>query len=131
MRLDEHGNKTLRNVTGELVDSGLSVSGYEIHAGATRSETESTALFNLRNVEDGEDRFDDGALSVDGQVMGTYLHGLFDQSEMLAHWLGWAGMNQIEAFDYFAFRNNQIDRLADAVEAELPLDTLLQLLSKD
>ena len=126
-----HGNKTLRNVTGELVDSGLSVSGYEIHAGATRSETESTALFNLRNVEDGEDRFDDGALSVDGQVMGTYLHGLFDQSEMLAHWLGWAGMNQIEDFDYFAFRNNQIDRLADAVEAELPLDTLLQLLSKD
>ena len=126
-----HGNKTLRNVTGELRESGLSVSGYEIHAGSTRGEVDSAALFALRNVENSEDRFDDGALSIDNQVMGTYLHGLFDGPEMLAHWMQWAGMSQVDEFDYHAFRNSQIDRLADAVETELSMKTLLKLLSED
>ena len=122
-------NKTLRNVRGRLVDTDLPVSGYEIHAGFTVGEPSS--LFELHNVEDHDDRFDDGALSVDNQVMGTYLHGLFDESAMLAHWLQWAGMSSVEAFDYFAFRDNQIERLANVVEAELPLASLLKLLSSE
>ena len=122
-------NKTLRNVRGRLVDADLPVSGYEIHAGSTVGEPSS--LFELHNVEDHDDRFDDGALSVDNQVMGTYLHGLFDESAMLAHWLQWAGMSSVEAFDYFAFRDNQIERLANVVEAELPLASLLKLLSSE
>jgi len=125
-----HGNKTLRNVTGELVASGLSVRGYEIHAGSTRGVEEFSSIFALHNIEDSEDHFDDGALSQDNQVMGTYLHGLFDESEMLRHWLQWAGMEQFENFDYANFRNAQIDRLADVVEAEISLDALLKLLSQ-
>ena len=125
-----HGGKTLRNVTGELVAEGLRVSGYEIHAGLTEGD-QRDSLFALHNVEDAEDRFDDGALSEDGQVMGTYLHGLFDETAMLEHWLHWAGLPNVEVFDYHAFRDAQIDRLADAVEAEMPLDRLLKLLSAE
>lgn len=126
-----HGNKTLRNVRGELIAAGLPVSGYEIHAGATAGEAAASPLFALSNVEDGNDRFDDGALSADNQVMGTYLHGLFDEPGMLEHWLEWAGMQDVEAFDYIAFRDSQIERLADAVEAEISLAALLKLLSRE
>ena len=123
-----HGNKTLRNVTGELVTEGIRVSGYEIHAGLTEGDN-GDALFALHNVEDAEDRFDDGSHSEDNQVKGTYLHGLFDETTMLKHWLHWAGLPDVEAFDYHAFRDAQIDRLADVVEAEMSLDQLLKLLS--
>ena len=112
----------------ELLTEGLRVSGYEIHAGLTEGGG-GDSLFALHNVEDGEDCFDDGALSEDNQVMGTDLHGLFDETAMLRHWLHWAGLPHVEAFDYHVFRDAQIDRIADVVEAEMPLDDLLQLLS--
>jgi adenosylcobyric acid synthase len=122
-------SKTLRNVSGRLVAADLPVSGYEIHAGSTKGE--SSSLFALHNVENHDDRFDDGALSIDNQVMGTYLHGLFDESAMLEHWLQWAGMSTIEPFNYIAFRDNQIERLADVVEAEMSLTSILKLLSSE
>ncbi len=125
-----HGNKTLRNVAGELMATGQPISGYEIHAGTTQGEVGEN-LFSLHNVEDHDDRFDDGALSEDNQVMGTYLHGLFDQSTMLEHWLQWAGMSRVDAFDYIEFRDRQIDRLADLVEAEWPLADILASLSSE
>ena len=123
-----HGNKTLRNVSGELIGTGLRVSGYEIHAGLTGGDHDQ-ALFALHNIEDREDRFDDGVLSEDNQVMGTYLHGLFDETTMLQHWLRWAGLSDVDVFDYQAFRDQQIDRIADVVEAEMPLSRWLKLLS--
>jgi adenosylcobyric acid synthase len=121
-------NKTLRNVSGTLLAEGLPVTGYEIHAGATVGDETGAALFELRCNEDGA-RFDDGVLNADNNVLGTYLHGLFDTPEMLAHWLQWAGLGAVDAFDYPEFREAQIERLADAVEACMPLDQLRDLLS--
>ena len=83
----------------------------------------------MHNIEDREDRFDDGVLSEDNQVMGTYLHGLFDETTMLQHWLRWAGLSDVDVFDYQAFRDQQIDRIADVVEVEMPLSRWLKLLS--
>ncbi|MEM7563063.1 MAG: cobyric acid synthase [Pseudomonadota bacterium] len=124
-----HGNKTLRNVSGVMAETGLSVSGYEIHAGDTSGDDVAGDLFQLKNIEDDKDCFDDGAISADNQVMGTYLHGLFDESDMLQHWLKWAGMPEVKAFDYDAFRDAQIDRLADSVEAEMPVAKMIELMS--
>ena len=71
----------------------------------------------------------DGVINQDGNVMGTYLHGLFDQPDMLAHWLRWGGLGQVDAFDYPQFREAQIERLADAVEPCLSVEQLRELLS--
>ena len=123
-------NKTLRNVSGELSAAGLPVSGYEIHAGTTRGEEATGPLFALQCNEDGT-RFDDGVINADGNVLGTYLHGLFDTPEMLAHWLQWSGLGALQPFDYPEFREAQIERLADEVERCLPLERLLSLLSME
>jgi adenosylcobyric acid synthase len=65
------GKRTVRN-RGELLGpwAGQEVEGYEIHLG--RTERQGDAHF-LR-FESGEC---DGAVSADGRVFGTYLHGLF------------------------------------------------------
>ncbi|MFN6962048.1 MAG: cobyric acid synthase CobQ, partial [Rhodocyclaceae bacterium] len=68
-------------------------------------------------------RFDDGrvdgALSADGQILGTYCHGLFDHPEALAALLAWAGAQDIIPVDPAARREADLERLADAVEAAL------------
>ena len=63
--------------------------------------------------------------------MGSYIHGLLDEETTLEYVLRWAGLAQFESFDYLAFRDQQIERLADAVEAAIPLEKLLDLLQLD
>ena len=122
------GDKTLRNVTGKLLSSNIPVKGYEIHAGITSGPATERPLFKLKSVEDGALIFD-GVTSDDNQVIGTYVHGVFDQPDLLDYFLRWSGIGTTDDFDYPAFRETQIDKLADVVESEIPLTTLLNLLS--
>lgn len=124
-------NKTLRNVQGRMNDGGLKVSGYEIHAGITSGAELGSPVFSLTCKEEVSDRFEDGVVNADNNVLGTYLHGLFDQPDMLRYWLEWAGIDKFQGFDYAQFRNDQIERLADEVEQCLPLTKIMELLSAD
>jgi adenosylcobyric acid synthase len=66
----------------------------------------------------------DGAVSDDGQIAATYLHGLFDTPEACAALLEWAGVGEAEALDYPALREASLDRLADALAESLDLDAV-------
>ncbi len=105
--------KQLRNVHGRLSLGELDVSGYEIHAGV--SVGPALAMPAVR-LDDGRS---DGALSADGQVMATYLHGLFEAPAACAALLAWAGLREARQVDYHARRERDIERLADLVEAHL------------
>ena len=61
---------------------------------------------------------------MDGAVAGTYLHGLFDGTEARSALLRWAGLLEVEEFDYFARQERDIDRLADCVEARLDFSSV-------
>ncbi len=125
--------KTLRNVKGTSVKTGAQICGYEIHAGESVGPALKRPLFSLSlQNQDGsfsENKFSDGAISTDGKIMGTYVHGVFDQKAMLAEILGWAGLDNLAEFDYDGYREDEIDRLADVVEKEISIDTLKNLLS--
>jgi len=106
--------KQLRNVAGHLLFAGEpAMTGYEIHLGVTRGEGLARPVLRL---DDG--RFD-GAVSADGQVLGTYCHGVFDHPAALTALLGWAGMTESAPVDFAARREADLDRLADSVEAAL------------
>ncbi|MBU0921522.1 MAG: cobyric acid synthase [Pseudomonadota bacterium] len=106
-------DKQLRNVTGRLLPGGVPVSGYEIHAGVSSGPALEQPAVQL---DDGRC---DGAISADKQVLGTYLHGLFEGPEACAALLRWAGLGAVETVDYHALRERDIERLADLVETHL------------
>ncbi len=114
--------KQLANVAGTLTLGGERVTGYEIHAGVTRGPALDRPAVTL---EDGRR---DGAVSADGQVLGSYLHGLFEAPGACAALLAWAGLAAPRAPDYRQLREAGIERLADAVEAHLDTAFLLRLL---
>ena len=113
--------KQLRNVRGRLVLEDAEVSGYEIHAGVTSGDALSHAAVRL---DDGRS---DGALSADGQILGTYLHGLFETPAACSALLRWAGLPDVQEVDYHALRERDIERLADLVENHLDTDLLRKL----
>ncbi|MGY2139536.1 cobyric acid synthase [Pseudomonas reactans] len=113
--------KQLRNVRGRLVLEDAEVSGYEIHAGVTSGE----ALLNAAVLLD--DGRTDGAQSADGQILGTYLHGLFENPAACSALLRWAGLQDVQSVDYHALRERDIERLADLVENHLDTDLLREL----
>ena len=113
--------KQLRNVHGQLCLENAAVSGYEIHAGVSSGAALDAAAVQL---DDGRR---DGAVSADGQVLGTYLHGLFERSEACSALLRWAGLREVQTVDYHALRERDIERLADLVEQHLDTSRLRQL----
>jgi len=114
--------KQLRNVRGRLVLGDAPVSGYEIHAGVTRGPALARPAVLL-------DPHRDGALSSDGQVLGTYVHGLFDLDAACSALLRWAGLGGPRRTDFRGSREAAIDRLADNVEEHLDTERLLGLLA--
>ena len=104
--------KQLRRVEGVCAfdGSGAPLAGYEIHMGASTGAALATPAFRI----DGRD---EGACSADGQVMGTYLHGLFDHPDACAALLRWAGLDTEQRVDTAALREASLDRIADAAQS--------------
>ncbi|AUM14120.1 cobyric acid synthase [Ketobacter alkanivorans] len=110
--------KHLKRRQGALLPGNEACTGYEIHAGVSTGEALSMPLVRFDNGEV------DGARCTDGQVIGTYLHGIFDSHTALEAVLRWAGVQQVEVFDYNAEREHHIDRLADSAEQHLDMEAI-------
>jgi adenosylcobyric acid synthase len=113
--------KQLHRVSGKLAFGQASIDGYEIHAGVTSGEA-------LKNPVMLLDSRPEGAISTDGKVLGTYLHGLFDNSEACEALLEWAGLKQVRRVDYRARTEQEINRLADVIEAHLDVEAIFGLI---
>lgn len=122
-------NKVLRQVSGQLslLDEQAQVKGYEIHCGV--SKILNTQQQPITLVVDNE-QLNDGILSSDGQVLGTYLHGLFDSSQACSLLLKWAGLNQAEVVDIDAIRQEQLNRFADQLEQDLDIEQIEKILAQ-
>lgn len=113
--------KQLRNVRGVVAGSDALVIGYEIHCGI------SAGPGMMRPAVVLDDGRGDGARSDDGQVIGTYLHGLFDHPHALYAWLGHAGLDAPASFDLGALREATLDRLADVIDTHMDTSVLDRL----
>ena len=99
--------------------TGLPVAGYEIHLG--RSDGPDRARPWLRGAAGGE-----GAVSADGRVRGSYVHGLFAADGFRRRFL--AGLGGADAdFAYEAAVEAALDGLADHLAAHLDIDAILRI----
>ena len=124
------GAKQLRNVRGQWLDNDQTkgkVRGYEIHVGTT---TGADTLRPLVSLNDDHGQRHDGARNPEDTVIGSYVHGILDESSILDSVLTWAGLAAVEPFNYQAHRASELDRLADVTEEAFPLSTLMGLINK-
>ncbi len=108
--------KTLRHVKGTALNAA--VQGYEMHMGETRGPA-TTAPFAM--LADGAR---DGAVSRDGHVIGSYLHGLFASPGLrraLLSRIGVVGSGR----DYIADVDTALDDIAAEFAAHADIDAML------
>ena len=117
----EH-EKKIRQVKGTLAFTNANVSGYEIHCGISSGNALSSPFAKI-------DTRNEGAISEDGQIIGSYLHGLFNEPDTCEALLKWAGLEKPTPLDYEQIREKQINRLADSIEQHLDLDRIFHGLS--
>ena len=112
------GEKMVRPVTGEALGAGFA--GYEIHLG--RTEGPDTAR-PVGHLADGRA---EGAMSADGLVAGSYIHGLLGQAGQRAAWLARIGVEG-KGPDHHVDVDAALDAIAAVLEAHVDCDALLRI----
>lgn len=109
--------KQTREVIGLCARSQATISGYEIHVGKTQGPDTQRPMAQLTDNPDG-------AISSNGLIEGTYLHGLFTNDEFRAWWLNSITSGSAGSLDYEATVELELDALAEGLEACLDVDAL-------
>ncbi|MBV9566479.1 MAG: cobyric acid synthase [Bradyrhizobium sp.] len=111
--------KSLTRVEAVHARTSKPFSAYEIHIGHSEGRDTARPFAHV----DGRP---EGAVSVDGRVQGTYLHGLFASDGFRGAFLEGLGIAASE-ISYRANVESTLDALADHVEAYLDVEGLLAL----
>jgi len=116
-----HAEKYNSPVQATCLASDSHLDAYEIHVGESQGPDCQRPLFRL---SDGRV---DGACSVNGQVTGTYLHGLFSNADYRRHWLRQLNATFDPGYSAGAAVHHALDDLADGVEAAVDIEQLFEL----
>jgi adenosylcobyric acid synthase len=108
--------------------NGQPGTGYEIHMGQTTRKGENP-LFEITHRDHHPCRDEDGCVSADSKMMGTYIHGLFDNPAILKSWLNHIGLDGIGVpkIGGIEARNRQYDLLAEHFQKHVNVDRIVQL----
>lgn len=111
--------KITRNVKAVHVQSNLPLKGYEIHLGHTTGAdcARPAVIINGKH---------DGAMSQQGNIWGTYLHGLFQADEFRQMFIKSLGAKADKA-KHFDRLNDALDAIAIELERSIDVDELFAL----
>ncbi len=110
--------KTIK-VSASHCESGITFSGYEIHIGETKGEDCCTPFASIDNKKDG-------AISKDGLVMGSYIHGMFENNNFRSFFMKKIlGINS--SIDYSKQINQNLDEFADFISNKTEVGKLLDI----
>ncbi|QXM07453.1 cobyric acid synthase [Crassaminicella indica] len=135
--------KTTTQVEAEIVAKvqnnfegikGMKIKGYEIHMGQTQLGKESFVLNHIKKRLDDEVCIEDGAVSMSGNVMGTYIHGIFDNigftRKLLNNIRKAKGLDEkesnVESFELF--KEKEYDKLAKIVREHVDLEKIYNII---
>jgi adenosylcobyric acid synthase len=112
------GNKRLTEVSAIHAPSNTPFTGYEIHIGRTDGPDTARPFARIGQQNDG-------AISPNGRIAGSYLHGMFRNDAFRAVWLAQFGVSQVISYD--ARVEATLDALAAHLEAAMDIDRLFAL----
>ena len=113
------GDKRLTETQAVHAATGQAFSGYEIHIGRTEGPDRARPFAHIGGRPEG-------AVSADGRVAGSYLHGMFRDDAFRAAWLTEMGAVP-SGRSHDAAVDAALDDLAAHLEAHLDLDGLLSV----
>ena len=130
---------TVKNVSGILAGTeGMEIKGYEIHQGYSypvneKNEENNNSENILKNDTGclfGEEKLK-GA--VKDNIAGTYIHGIFDNSEFTSHFLNEVrklkGLDRIdENFSYSDYKNREYDKLAEVLRENIDIKKIYEIM---
>ncbi|MBW4984500.1 cobyric acid synthase [Mameliella sp. CS4] len=109
-------DKSLTEVTARHAATDTAFHGYEIHIGRSDGADRARPFAFVGDSPEG-------AISTDGRVMGSYLHGMFRDDGFRAAWLDGFGVEASASYD--ATVETTLEALADHLEAHLDVDGIL------
>jgi adenosylcobyric acid synthase len=105
--------------------------GYEIHMGRTQRHGGAPMVHvSARNGIALDDT--DGCVAREGQILGTYLHGLFDAPAVLGRWLAQIGLDGLEIPDQHGpqARDRDYDLLAEHIIGHVDVEAISTLIGR-
>jgi adenosylcobyric acid synthase len=132
--------KTTTQVKGYLSSGegmeNTPIKGYEIHMGQTVLGQKAKPFIQLTERLNKPVDVLDGAISDDGLVMGSYIHGLFDEGAFTKAFInlirqekGILPENHTD-MTFEAFKENEYDKLADLIRRHIDLKKVYEILGE-
>ncbi|MBU3208248.1 cobyric acid synthase [Clostridium algidicarnis] len=128
--------KTMTRVEGSLINiskSKNSIYGYEIHLGKTIKSPQIKSIIKINKVNDKEESSYDGGVNLKGNIMGTYIHGIFDAPTFRQHILNPIRKKKLlqerESPSYESLREKELDKLAKIVRESLDMDKVYKIIN--
>ncbi|MBW5448013.1 cobyric acid synthase [Cohnella sp. CFH 77786] len=114
------------------------IEGYEIHMGQTSCLKPALPAFRIRPTrlpETPESYHEDGTVTEDGRIWGTYIHGVFHNDRFRRGWLNEVrrgkGMAVSDvSFSFQALRERSFDRLADHVRRHVDMTRIYEIMER-
>ena len=124
------------NLTGYLKNlSNKEVSGYEIHMGVTERKEDSNNFVTVTEKLGEKVNYQVGSVNKKCNVLGTYLHGIFDNIDFTRTLLNnIREMKNLEPIEskvesFGEFKNQEYDKLADFLREHLDMEKIYEIMN--
>ena len=119
--------------TEEDFNTKFVISGYEIHMGETELLNGASPFLKIIERSGKKVNLDDGAISNDGKVIGTYVHGIFDNGEFRLKLINCLRRRKGLSFIQSEClskpdKESQYDKLADLFRKHIKMDLIYGLI---
>ncbi|RUT55377.1 cobyric acid synthase CobQ [Clostridium botulinum] len=122
--------KVTTRVSAKLINEETEniVYGYEIHMGISKYSENIKPLFKIYDKNGEKVDYFDGAINEKGNVMGTYIHGVFDgvvfREKIINELRVKKGLKKKKSQMYEHMREKELDKLADIVRQSLDMEKI-------
>lgn len=124
--------KVTTKIKGKNLKNGYDIYGYEIHMGICEYGSTAVPLFEINEKNQEKVQQKDGAIGINENVLGTYIHGIFDsvnfRQTVLNNIRKEKGLKEKISPVYENVRERELDKLADIVRKNIDMEKIYKII---